>query len=94
MQFFGFLFSETMQCSPRRIRLISTWTGVPAISRKGRSSVLSDELKCKLDEFLCDNNISFTLPDRNNQVYDGKHDDGKSIFKSKKYILWTFNEPA
>ena len=63
--------------------------GVPATSRKGRPSILSDELKCKLDEFLCDNSISFTLPGRNNKVYDGK-----SIFESKKYILWTFNELA
>ena len=81
------LFKETIQCSPRKARLVSTWTGVPATSRKARPSILSDELKCKLDEFLCDNNISFTLPGRNNQVYDGKNDDGKSIFKSKKYIM-------
>ena len=87
------IFKETIQCSLRKARLISTWTGVPATSRKGRPSILSDKLKCKLDEFLCDN-ISFTLPGRNNQVYDRKNDHGKSIFKSKKYILWTFNELA
>ena len=33
-----------------------------------------------------------TLAGRNKQVYDGNNGDRKSIFKSKKYILWTFNE--
>ena len=87
------LFQETIQCSPRKAGLISTQTGVPATSKKGRPSILSNKLKCKLDEFLCDN-ISFNLPGRNKQVYDGKNDDGKSIFKSKKYTLWIFNELA
>ena len=63
-------------------------------SHGGRPPVLSEEVKNKLDDFLCRNTISFTLPGRNNQIYIGKDENGENKFNSKKFILWTFYELA
>ena len=77
------------------MRLISTWTNIQNIPRKkGRPSMLNDEIKEKLDIFLSDNTNSFTLPGCNNQIYFGKNEHGESIFKPKKYVLCTFSELA
>ena len=38
------------------------------------------------------NDISFTFPGRNNQVYIGINEQVESLFKPKKYLLWTFSE--
>ena len=86
------LFKENIACSPRKMRLISTWTNIQNKVKSGRPSIIDEGLRIKLDEFLCGNSISFTLPGRNNQIYVGKNEKGESEFKSKKYILWTFNE--
>ena len=61
---------------------------------KGRKAKIDDNIKRKLDSFLSRNNISFTLPGRNNQVYVGKVDDGRCKYKTKKDLLWTFLELA
>ena len=52
------LFQETINCSPRKMRLISIWTNIRNIPRKkGRPSMLNDEIKEKLDIFLSDNTV-------------------------------------
>ena len=38
------------------------------------------------------NDISFTFPGRNNQVHIGINEQVESLFKPKKYLLWTFSE--
>ena len=50
------------------------------------------KLKKNLISFLSNNTNSFTLPGCNNQISIGKNEHGGSIFKPKKYVLWTFNE--
>ena len=42
--------------------------------------------------FLSHNDISFILPGCNNQVYVGKGDEGERQYKTKKFLLWTFQE--
>ena len=74
--------------------MISTWTNVPKTQKTGRPAILNNAITEKLERFLSDNSISMTLPGRNNQVYTGKDENGESIFASKKYILWIFNELA
>ena len=81
------LFEEQILCSPRKKRLISTWTNIERPTKSGRPCILTDALREKLDDYLCQNTISFTLPGRNNQVYIGKDENRESIFESKKYIL-------
>ena len=88
------LFEEQFLCSPRKKRLISTWTNIERPTKSGRSCILTDALREKLDDYLCQNTISFTLPGQNNQVYIGKDENRESIFESKKYILWTLDELA
>ena len=64
------------------MRLISNWTNIQNVSRKkGRSSMLNNEIKEKLDIFLSDNTNSFTLPGRKSQIYINKNEHGESIFK-------------
>ena len=53
---------------------------------------MSDETKEKLDSFLSRNYVSFTLPDRNHQVYVGKDVNGDRQCRTKKYLLWTYQE--
>ena len=55
-------------------------------------SIITKTIKEKLDAFLCRNDISFTSPGQNNQVFVGKNEEGEILFKSKKYLLWTFSE--
>ena len=58
----------------------------------GHPSIITEIIKEKLEIFLCRNCTSFTLFGRNNQVYDGKNEEGESLFKSKKYLLRKFSE--
>ena len=90
------LFEESIEASPRKLRLLSAWLNIyaPESKIKGRKVILDDNVKRKLDKFLSQNNISFTLTGRNNQVYVGKGDDGKRKYQTKKYLLWTFQELA
>ena len=90
------MFEKSNEASPRKVRLLSAWTNIYAPDSKirGRKAKIDDNIKRKLDRFLSRNDISFTLPDRNNQVYVGKGDDGKSKYETKKYLLWTFLELA
>ena len=53
---------------------------------------MSDETKEKLDSFLSGNDISFTLPGQNHQVYVGKDVNGDHQYRTKKYLLWTYQE--
>ena len=53
---------------------------------------MNDETKEKLDSLLSRNDISFTLPDRNHQVYVGKDLSGDRQYRTKKYLLWTYQE--
>ena len=88
------LFEDSIQATPRKIKLLSAWSNIHQKTRKlkGRPAILTEDIKEKIDAFLCRNDISFTLPGRNNQVYIGKNEQGESLFKPKKYLLWTFNE--
>ena len=88
-------FREDISCSPRKVYLILKWFNtVASASCGGRPPVFIKEVKKKLDDFLCRNTISFTLPRRNNQIYIGKDENSKSKFNSKKFILWAFHELA
>ena len=57
------LFEESIEASPRKLRLLSAWLNVyaPESKIKGRKVILDDNVKRKLDKFLSQNNISFTL---------------------------------
>ena len=90
------LFEESIEASPRKLRLLSAWLNIyaPESKIKGKKVILDDNVKRKLDKFLSQNNISFTLTGRNNQVYVGKGDDEKRKYQTKKYLLWTFQELA
>ena len=90
------MFEKSNEASSRKVRLLSAWTNIyePDSKIRGRKAKIDDNIKRKLDRFLSRNDISFTLPDRNNQVYGGKGDDGKSKYETKKYLLWTFLELA
>ena len=72
--------------------MISTWTNIPNRVKTGRPCILSNKFLIKLDDFLSQNCISFTLPGHDNQMYVGKDVQGESQFKPKMYILWTFSE--
>ena len=58
--------------------------------QKGRKKTIDNGIKEKLDKFLSRNNISFTFPGRNNQIYVGKGDDGERQYKTEKFLLWIF----
>ena len=61
----------------------------------GRRKLIDEGLKEKNDTFLNRNEISYTLPGRNNQIYAGKDQlTGEKMFRSKRYLLFTFNELA
>ena len=51
----------------------------------GRPAILTEDIKEKLDAFLCRNDISFTLPGCNKQVYTGKNEQGESLFQPKNF---------
>ncbi len=75
------LFEEVVDASPRKRRLISQWAQMPYLSnKKGRPEALDGNIKEKILNFLCRNDISFTLPGRNNQVYVGKNEEGEKTF--------------
>ena len=77
------LFQEQIDCSPRKKRLIFTWTNISMKqSKTGQPAIVSDVVKDKLDKFLYQNDRSTTLPGRNNQIYIGKDENGKSTFSS------------
>jgi hypothetical protein len=46
----------------------------------------------KMRQFLTRNDISYTLPGRDNQVYLGKDVNKESIFALKKYLLFSYSE--
>ena len=53
---------------------------------------MSDETKEKLDSFLSRNDVSFTLPDRNHQVYVGNDVNGDRQYWTKNsYCGFTKN---
>ena len=81
------LFEVTIPVTPRKSKLLSAWSKV-----KGRQAFLRDETKEKLDSFLSRNDISFTLPGRNHQVYVGKDVNGDCQYQNKEYLLWTYQE--
>ena len=68
------MFEDTIPVIPRKSKLPSSWSNIylPKPKVKGRKTFLSDETKEKLDSFLSGNDISFTLPGQNHQVYVGK----------------------
>ena len=79
------LFEDTIPVTPRKSKLLSAWSNIylPKPKVKGRKAFLSDETKEKLDSFLSRNDISFTLPGRNHQVYVGKDVNGDASTKPR-----------
>lgn len=59
--------------------------------RSGRKRAVSDDIKEQIDNFLSQNNVSYTLPERKNLVYMSKTD-GVALFVSKWYLLRTLKE--
>ena len=88
------LFEDTIPVTPRMSKLFSAWSNIylPTPKAKERKAFLSDETKEKLDSFLSRNDITFTLPGRNHQVYVGKDVNGDRQYRTKKYLLWTYRE--
>ena len=88
------LFEDSIQATPKKIQLFSAWSNIHEPKRQniGRPAIITEDIKEKLDSFLCRNDISFTLPGYNNQVYIGKNKQAESLFKPKKYLLLTFSE--
>lgn len=85
------LFEDTITLTPKKKKLLSNWARVTVNAPQGRPNILNDEKKNLIEQFLCRNDISYTLPGRNNQVYLRKVD-GVSQFLPKRYLLWTFQE--
>ena len=56
----------------------------------GRKRAVSDMTE-QIDNFLSQNNVSYTLPERKNLVYMSKTD-GVALFVSKWYLLRTLKE--
>ena len=71
-------FESTNPVTPRKSKLLPVWSNIylPKPKVKVRKAFLSDETKEKLDLFLSRNDISFTLPGRNHQVYVEKDVNG------------------
>ena len=85
------LFEDTVKLTPKKQKLLTKWAKVEEQLPAGRKNALTDPMKETIDEFLCNNDISYTLPGRNNQLYMGKVN-GKSQFSPKRYLLWAFQE--
>ena len=73
------IFEEAINATPRKVRLISQWSNIKQKCTGGRPLIMTPGID-KLDSFICHNDISFTLPGRNNQVYLGKNEQGGRIF--------------
>ena len=88
------LFEDTIPVTPRKSKLLSAWSNIylPKPKVKGRKAFFCDEFKEKLNLFLSRNDISFTLPGQNHQVYVGKDVNGDHQYQTKKYLLWTYQE--
>ena len=88
------LFEDTIPVTPRKSKLLSAWSNIylPKPKVKGRKAFFCDEFKEKLNSFLSRNDISFTLPGQNHQVYVGKDVNGDHQYQTKKYLLWTYQE--
>ena len=85
------LFEHDIEATPRKARILSSWSNLKPRNIAGRPRALTTEVQEKLDRYLNRNDISYTLPGRNNQVYEGK-ENGQSTFASKKFMLWTYKE--
>ena len=72
------LFKDTIPVTPGKSKLLSAWSNIylPKPKVKRRKAFLNDENKEKLDSFLSRNDVSFTLPGRNHEVYVGKDVNG------------------
>ena len=88
------MFEGTIPVTPRKSKLLTAWSNIYLLNPKvkERKAFLSDETKEKLDSFLSRNDISFTLPGRNHQVYVGKDVSGDHQYRTKKYLLWTYQK--
>ena len=64
----------------------------PEPSSKGRHPSLSDEKKEFLLAFFKSEGMSYTMPGRKDQVYVGKDENGRQMYKAKHYLLWTLRE--
>ena len=83
------LFEDTVKLTPKKQKLLTKWAKVEEQLSAGQKNALTDAMKVMIDKFLCHNDISYTLPGRNKQLYMGKVN-GKSHFSPKRYLLWTF----
>ena len=88
------LFEGTIPVTPRKFKLLSTWSNIylPMQKLKGKKAFLRDETKEKLDSFLSRNDVIFTLPGRNHQVYVGNDVNGDCQYWTKEYLLRTYPE--
>ena len=89
------LFSDSICATPRKRRKMATWmisSGTPS-RRCGRPAALSDVAEEKLLSFLHRTDISYTIGDKNHQVYVGK-ENGVSKFLNKRYLQWTYPQLA
>ena len=85
------LCENTVKVIPKKQKLLTKCPKVEEQLPAGRKNALTDAMKVTIDEFLCRNDISYTLPGRNNQLYMDKVN-GKSQYSPKQYLLWTCQE--
>ena len=65
------LFENTVKLAPKKQKLLTKWAKVETKLPVGWKNTPTDVMKVMIDEFLCRIDISYTLPDRNNQLYMG-----------------------
>ena len=54
------LFEDSIQATPRKIKLLSAWSNIhQKIQNLGRPDIVTEDIKEKIDAFLCRNDISF-----------------------------------
>ena len=66
------LFEDTVKLTPKKQKLLTKWAKVEEQLPAGWKNALTDAIKVMIDKFLCHNDISYTLPGQNNQLYMGK----------------------
>ena len=55
------LFEDTVKLTPKKQKLLTKWAKVEEQLPAGRKNALTDAMKVMIDEFLCHNDISYTL---------------------------------
>ena len=79
------LFEDSIEATPKENMTafyLEEYTQ-PKKHNIGYPAILTEDIREKLDAFLCHNDTSFTLPGHNNQVYIGKNEHRESLFNQK-----------